>query len=96
MMYTMNMPKTYSVTHARLSDILDDVTAGKEVQLTRRGRRVAVVLSPRRYDALRGEHTNFGDAYRAFQDRYAPEDVGFEPDFFDSIRDRAPGRRARV
>jgi len=95
-MYIMNMPKSYSVTHARLSDILDDVIAGKEVQLTRRGRRVAVVLSPRRYDALRGEHTKFGDAYRAFQDRHALQDVGLEPAFFDSIRDRAPGRRAGV
>lgn len=92
------MSKTYSVADARahLPDILDDVEAGKEVQLTRRGRPVAVVLSPERYEALRRERTTFADAYRAFAKRYAPEEVALEPDFFDSLRDRAPGRRIRL
>ncbi len=91
------MGKSYSVADARahLSDILDEVQAGKDVQLTRRGRPVAVVLSQERYDALRRERTNFADAYRAFTERYAPEDIALEPDFFDSLRERAPGRRIR-
>jgi prevent-host-death family protein len=92
------MAKSYSVADARahLPDILDDVEAGKEVQLTRRGRPVAVVLSLRRYEALRNEQANFGDAYRVFVSRHAPEEIGLEPDFFDSIRDRVPGRRVRL
>lgn len=98
MMYTSGMPKSYSVADARahLPDILDAVEAGKDVQLTRRGRPVAVVLSPRRYEALRNEQANFGDAYRAFVGRHAPEEIALEPDFFDSIRDREPGRRVRL
>jgi len=97
-MYTVNMSKSYSVADARahLPDILDEVEAGKEVQLTRRGRPVAVVLSPQRYETLRRERSNFGDAYRAFVVRYAPEDIGLEADFFDSIRDREPGRRVQL
>jgi prevent-host-death family protein len=97
-MYTVSMSKSYSVADARahLPDILDDVEAGKEVQLTRRGRPVAVLLSPERYEALRREHSNFGDAYRAFVGRYAPEDIALEADFFDSVRDREPGRRVRL
>ena len=97
-MYTKEMAKSYSVADARaqLPDILDDVEAGKEVQLTRRGRPVAVVLSPQRYEALRREHVSFTDTYRAFLDRHEPREIGLEPTFFDSVRDREPGRRVRL
>ena len=37
-----------------------------------------------------------GDAYRAFAERYAPSDIALEPDFFDLLRDRAPGRKVRL
>jgi len=92
------MAKSYSVAEARanLPRILDDVSAGKEVRLTRRGRPVAVVLSPSTFDALRLNRTNFDDAYRAFKERHAPEEIALEPDFFDSLRDRATGRRVRL
>jgi prevent-host-death family protein len=97
-MYIGNMSKSYSVADARahLPDILDDVEAGKDVQITRRGRLVALVLSPERYEMLRSEHTNFGDAYRAFLGRHMAEEIGLEPGFFDSLRDREPGRRVRL
>jgi prevent-host-death family protein len=92
------MAKSYSVAdaRARLPDILDEVEAGREVQLTRRGRPVAVVLSAHRYEALRSERTAFGDAYRAFLERHSPEEVGIDPEFFQSLRDRTPGRRVRL
>jgi prevent-host-death family protein len=98
LMYTMRMSKSYSVAEARahLPDILDDVEAGKEVELTRRGRPVAIVLSPQSYEALRGDRTSFGAAYRAFTERHAPEEIGLEADFFDSLRDREAGRRVRL
>ena len=91
------MSKSYSVAdaRARLPDILDEVEAGKEVQLTRRGRPVAVLVSPERLEALRRNRTSFSEAYRAFTERYAPRDIALEPDFFDSLRDRAPGRKVR-
>lgn len=91
------MSKSYSLAHARahLPEILDDVEAGKEVRLTRRGRPVAVVLSLLRYETLRRKRWNFADAYRAFIGRHAPAEIGLEADSFDSIRDRRPGRRVR-
>jgi len=97
-MYTLGMAKSYSVADARahLPEILDAVEAGKEVQLTRRGRPVAVVLSQQRYEALRRERSNFGDAFRAFSATHAPQDIGLEADFFNSVRDREPGRRVRL
>ncbi len=97
-MYTRDMSKSYSVADARahLPEILDDVEAGKDVQLTRRGRPVAMVLSPQRYEMLRSEHTNFGDAYRAFLGRHSPEEIGLEPGFFTSLRAQDSGRRVRL
>ena len=92
------MGKSYSVADARahLPEILDEIQDGKEVQLTRRGRAVAVVLSPEKYEALRSDRASFADAYRAFAERHAPEEVALEPDFFESLRDRATGRRVRL
>ena len=92
------MPKSYSVADARahLPDILDEVEAGKDVELTRRGRPVAVVLSSQRYDALSGARANFNDVYSDFLSRHAPAEIGIEPDFFDSLRIREPGRRVRL
>jgi prevent-host-death family protein len=97
-MYTSGMSKSYSVAAARahLPDILDDVEAGKDVELTRRGRPVALVLSPQRYEMLRSEHTNFGDAYRAFLGRHTAEEIGLAPGFPGSLRAREPGRRVRL
>lgn len=88
------MARSYSVAEAcaHLPEILDDVESGREIQLTRRGRAVAVVLSPQRYEELRRGHSSFGDAYRDFLGRHSPEEIGLESDFFDSIRDRKPGR----
>ena len=97
-MYTVGMSKSYSVADARahLPEILDDVEAGKDVQLTRRGRPVALVLSPERYEMLRSEHTNFADAYQAFLGRHSPAEIGLEPGFFSSLRSQDSGRRVRL
>jgi prevent-host-death family protein len=92
------MSKSYSVADARahLPEILDDVEAGTDVQLTRRGRLVALVLSPERYEMLCSELTNFGDAYRAFLSRHTNEEIGLTSGFLDSLRAREPGRRVRL
>ena len=97
-MYTTRMSKSYSVADARahLPEILDDVEAGKDVQLTRRGRPIALVLSPQRYEMLCNQHTNFGDAYRAFLERHTAEEIALEPGFPNLLRDRKPGRRVRL
>lgn len=97
-MYTWGMSKVYSVADARahLPEILDEVEAGGDVGLSRRGRLVAVVLSSEEYEMLRGARAQFGDAYRAFLERHALSDVGLEPDRVESLRDKSPGRRVRL
>ena len=92
------MAKTYSVAEARahLPDILNAVEGGKEIQLTRRGKAVAVVLSPERYESLRKNRTDFHDAYRDFVTKHSLSEIGLEADFFESVRDRQSGRRVRL
>ncbi len=92
------MGKTYSVAEARahLPELLDEVEEGSDVQLTRRGRPVAVVLSSQRYEALQSDRPTFSDAYRAFLKRHRPEDIALDDAFFESLRDRTPGRRVKL
>jgi prevent-host-death family protein len=88
------MPKRYSLAEARsnLPAIIDQAAAGQEIELTRRGKPVAVVISLRRLEGLRSGRTGFADAYRSFLKNHSLVDVGIEPDSFDAIRDRDPGR----
>jgi prevent-host-death family protein len=97
-MYTTRMPRSYSVADARahLPAILDQVEAGGEVRLTRRGEPVAVVLSARQYEALRGGIATFADAYKEFRGRHSIEDMGVDTGFFESLRDPSPGRKVRL
>ncbi len=97
-MYTYPMPKVYSVASARahLPEILDDVEAGNDVHLSRRGRLVAVVLSSNQYEILRGTRPDFATAYHGFLERHSIGDIGLDPDFSSSLRDRNSGRRVRL
>jgi len=92
------MRQRYSIAQARsqLSTIVDQAESGLEVELTRRGRPVAVVVSCREFERLRGTRQHFGDAYRRFIATHALEDVGVEVDFAASARDRAVGRAVKL
>jgi prevent-host-death family protein len=94
-MYILNMVKRYSIAEARsnLPSIVDQAEAGGQIELTRRGKPVAVVLSLRELERLRGERVPFGQAYRRFLKTYSPREIGIEEDFLGSVRDRDPGRK---
>jgi len=97
-MYTFGMTKTYSVAdaRARLPQILDEVEAGADVALSRRGRLVAVVLSTEEYQALRGGRTQFGPAYRSFVQQHELAAAGLDSNDINSLRDKTTGRRVRM
>jgi len=88
------MSKAYSVASARakLSEIVDEVESGKEVELTRRGKKVAVVMSAARYARLRGDRVAFMSAYETFRGEHDLEQVGVEPGWAAGLRDRDAGR----
>lgn len=96
--YILFMAHRYSVAEARanLPSIIEQAEAGETVELTRRGRRVAVVLSVEEFERLRSERPRFGDAYREFLKRFSLDEVGLERDFAASLRDRSPGRQVKL
>jgi prevent-host-death family protein len=92
--YIKPVPRKYSIADARsnLPTIVDQAEAGVEVELTRHGKPVAVVLSLRQLERLRGDRARFTDAYKAFLKRHSPKTIGFERDFFESLRPKEAGR----
>lgn len=96
--YNQRMGRRYSVAEARahLPSIIDQAEAGEAVELTRRGRPVAVVLSRDAFERLGSGRPSFGDAYRAFLRNISLEKVGLDDDFATSVRDRSPGRTVKL
>ncbi len=89
------MSRQYSIAEARsnLPTIVDQAEAGQEIELTRRGKPVAVVVSLREFERLRGERVLFGDTYKRFLKAHRLGDVGCDEGFFDSHRSKDAGRR---
>ncbi len=91
------MARKYSMAEARscLPAILDQAEAGMEVELTRRGQPVAVVVSCREFDRLRGKRRHFGEAYQSFLEKYSLDDIGLKSDF-TSTRNKTAGRNVSL
>jgi prevent-host-death family protein len=87
--------RRYSIAEARsrLPSLVDEAESGVEVELTRRGQPVAVLVSRREFDRLRGKRQHFIDAYKRFLKRHSLEAVGVDDDFAVSTRDRTTGRK---
>ena len=92
------MAKRYSIADARsnLPTIVDEAEAGQEIELTRRGKPVAAIVSLRELERLRGARTVFSDAYRRFLKSHSLRDIGVETDYFQSTRDRESGRKVSL
>jgi prevent-host-death family protein len=93
-MYIERVAKTYTIAKARakLGDIVDAVEAGSDVELTRRGKKVAVVLSAARYARLRGERVAFMTAYETFRAEHNLAEAGLEHSWARGLRQRDVGR----
>jgi prevent-host-death family protein len=90
-MYIVRMSSKYSVAEARanLSKILDEVELGHEVEVTRRGKAVAVVMSVQEYERLSGGLRDFGEALAAHREAYG----GVPRSTLAGLRDKSPGRK---
>lgn len=93
-MYICAVTKRYSIAEARagLSTLVDEVEAGHDVELTRRGKSVAVVISRGTYERLRADRPRFSQTYAAFRARFDLQAVGTDGDALADLRDRSPGR----
>jgi len=92
------MSKQYSIADARrnLPSLVDEAEAGAEVQLTRRGRAVAVVVSVEEYERLKANRVDFSEAYEAFRKQFPRDGSGLGPRYFRSLRDRGLGRKVAI
>jgi prevent-host-death family protein len=99
-LYICAMPgsKRYSISGARdhLPGIVKDAEAGFEIELTRRGKPVAVIISLQEYERLHTDRPRFKDTYRAFLEQHPLTEEGLEADDFTSLRDRTPGREVSL
>ena len=94
----MIMSRRYSIADARMSlpSIIDQAEAGERVELTRRGKPVAVVVSLREFERLQSDRRRFGDAYKRFLDKYSLEEIAVDDDFAAAARDKAAGRKVAL
>jgi prevent-host-death family protein len=86
--------RTYSVAEARnrFAEILHDLEHVARIEVTRRGRPVAVLISMEEYERLCTAGTTFWDAYSAFREAFELAEKGVGPEVFEGLRDASPGR----
>ena len=91
------MLKQYSIAEARnhFTALVRAVERESAIELTRRGKPVAVMLSIQEYKRLLVRQAGFWEAYSAFREQVNLEELGIEPDTFAGLRDRSPGREVR-
>jgi antitoxin Phd len=90
-------PRQYSIAQARdqLASIVHDVERGEPVELTRRGKAVAVVMSLDDYRKATGRKPSFPEAWEAFRRTTDLEGLAFTDEELAQLRDRSPGRDFR-
>jgi prevent-host-death family protein len=88
------MQKQYSIAEARnrFTSLVRDVERESAIELTRRGKPVAVLLSIQEYKRLSSSKSGFWEALTAFQNQVNLQELGIEPDIFARLRDQSPGR----
>lgn len=92
------MSSTYSVASARanLAEIVDQVQSGRDVEITRRGEKVAVLVSASRYALLQNERPTFMDAFESFRQTTDLAAVGVDRDWARGLRHDDVGRDVKL
>lgn len=88
------MIKTVSIAQARhaLAALVHEVEKKRVIELTRRGKPVAVLLSIGEYNQLKDGKPNFWQAYLAFRERVNLANLDIDPKIWEGVRDPSPGR----
>ena len=92
------MTKSLSIADARnrLAKVVHGVEVGPPVELTRRGKPVAMIVSIRQFEGLAGAKGSFAAALKRFRRENDLGKAGIEPRLFRRLRDRSPGREVRI
>lgn len=88
------MIKEYSIAEARnlFTAIVRDLETTPSIQLTRRGKPVAMLLAIEEYDRLATGRAGFWDNYQVFRNTVALTELDIDPAIFTSLRDTSAGR----
>ena len=88
------MLKQFSIADARdqFTSLVRDVEQDTTVELTRRGKPVAVLMSIQEYQRLQAHRIRFWDAYTTFRDKVNLQKLDIQPELFTELRDTSPGR----
>jgi antitoxin Phd len=91
------MPNSFSIAEARhdLAAVVHQLEHQPRIQLTRRGKPVAVLLSVREYNRLTAQTRSFWETYTAFAESVDLRDLEIEPQVFEGVRDRSSGREVQ-
>ena len=87
------MTKKYSIAEARdnFTSVVHEAEKGTQVELTRRGKPVAVLIGVGDFERLTQDGSGFWKAYEAFRSR--SDLAKIDPDeVFGDVRDPSPGR----
>jgi len=89
----------YSIAQARdhLTQLVHTVEQGSSIAITRRGKRVAVIVSAAEYDRLAAPKSDFWTSLVNFRERLVQDSVDINPDeVFQDVRDRSLGREVNL
>jgi prevent-host-death family protein len=88
------MVYSYSIaeTRNRFAEIVRDLKRVSRVEVTRRGRPVAVLISIEEYEQLCTGSATFAGAYEAFRNTADLAQADIDPEIFADERDASPGR----
>jgi antitoxin Phd len=88
------MTERFSISHARdkLTSLVRRVEARRPIELTRRGKTVAVLMSADEYRRLTAGERGFWEAYQTFRAAVDPKESAITAEDFANLRDRTPGR----
>ena len=87
------MVKKYSIAEARanFTSVVHEAEEGTQVELTRRGKPVAVLLGVEDFERLSKKKPGFWETYQEFRRRHDLSEI--DPDeIFRDVRDQSPGR----
>jgi prevent-host-death family protein len=88
------MARRYSIAEARqeFARLVRRVERGRPLEITRRGRPVAVLVSASEYLRLAGERPSFAETVRALRERLDVEALGIGDLEFRGLREGSAGR----
>ena len=92
------MQRQFSIAEAknRLPSIIHSVEKGPCVELTRRGKPVAVLLSIQEYERLNRKYVGFWSAVSEFRQKFEHEGNEICDEDFKGLRDPSTGREIEL